>query len=59
MASLDNVGFMLALLLLNQLNSVPLKYEDIETLNPVDFHILKWELNKNLKSVFTVDRSIP
>lgn len=59
MVSLDNVGFMLALLLLNQLNSLPLKYEDIETLNPVDFHILKWELNKNLKSVFTVDRSIP
>ena len=36
---------MLALLLLNQLNSVPLKYEDVETLNPVDFHFLKWELH--------------
>ena len=45
---------MVDLLHLNRLNSVPLKSEDVGTLSPFEFHILKQETgNENLYSQWT------
>lgn len=41
------------LLHLNRLNTLPLKSEDIGTLSPFEFHILKQEPNENLYSQWT------